>query len=148
MTETEVLARLSQVKHPSPPLLDALKNLVTVAEECRKTIGVQGPIGRAMERVFEEVAKPGINVTDSARIMNHAGAIGLLCQVSVYISNFSGEADEWRDCIEQCLDDYCKITGGTWHRVLNRIEYTPPSLELPSGEEESTEEKDPLEAKG
>jgi hypothetical protein len=59
------------------------------------------------------------------RILNHAGAIGLLCELSTRIRPTLEKQDDL-DSIERCVADYCKVTGGSYRRVLDRIEYTPP----------------------
>ena len=65
---------------------------------------------------------------DVERTLNHAGAIGLLCRLSVHACGANNDnRDEDLDCIEQCVRDYAAITGGSVRRVLYRIEYDPPT---------------------
>jgi hypothetical protein len=59
------------------------------------------------------------------RALNHAGAIGLLCELSLFLRD-TGERADQLDAIEQCVRDFATITGGTVRRVLQRIEYSPP----------------------
>lgn len=66
---------------------------------------------------------------DIDRRLNHAGAIGLLCNVSVMVGASNNiESEEHLDLIEQCVLDYANITGGTVKRILHRVEYTPPNI--------------------
>ena len=51
--------------------------------------------------------------------MQYAGAIGLLCELSVHVD------DESRELIEQAVDDFCALTGWKKRRILDRIEVEP-----------------------
>lgn len=57
--------------------------------------------------------------------LNHAGAIGLLCELSTKLRQ-DGESDELRDQMERCIADWCSITGWRYKRILQRIEVLPP----------------------
>lgn len=57
--------------------------------------------------------------------INASGAIGLLCECSIMLGS-GADAEEVRDNIERCVDDWCKITGWTYRRTLQRIEVFPP----------------------
>jgi len=57
--------------------------------------------------------------------MKYAGAIGLLCEASVYIRNHP-EGEDIRESIERAVADWCKTSGWTWKRTLSRIEVSPP----------------------
>ena len=57
---------------------------------------------------------------DIERRLQYAGAIGLLCECSVQVD------EETRECIEQAVQDFCKISEGwAWKRILDRIEVNP-----------------------
>ncbi len=58
---------------------------------------------------------------DMDRRLQYAGAIGLLCECSVRVD------EDTRECIHQAVDDFCKLTGWTYRRILDRIEVEPPS---------------------
>lgn len=59
--------------------------------------------------------------------LQYAGAIGLLCELSVHLSDRDREErDERLGMIEQAVGDFCKLTGWTYRRVLHRIEVFPP----------------------
>ena len=53
----------------------------------------------------------------------HAGAIGLLCGISTRIRD-----QEDRDALDQCVADWCALTGWTWRRTLDRVEVFPPKV--------------------
>lgn len=56
----------------------------------------------------------------------YAGAIGLLCMLSTQLrDNF--ERDDHLDSIEAAVQDFCKLTGWSYRRVLHRIEVFPPT---------------------
>lgn len=56
---------------------------------------------------------------DVDRRLQYAGAIGLLCDLSVQVD------EETREMIQQAADDFCKITGWKSRRILDRIEVEP-----------------------
>lgn len=58
--------------------------------------------------------------------LQYAGAINLLCNLSLTLGD-DDEAEENRDLIMQASADWCKITGWTVERVLDRIELIPPT---------------------
>jgi hypothetical protein len=70
------------------------------------------------------VKRPPPDAKAIERLLNHSGAIGLLCELSTQLRH-SAEKDEHLDLIERCIDDYCKITGGSYQRTLDRIEVFP-----------------------
>ncbi len=56
--------------------------------------------------------------------MRYAGAIGLLCAISTNVTD-----PDYKDMIDQCVNDFCKSTGWTWERLLDRVEVFPPENE-------------------
>jgi hypothetical protein len=66
--------------------------------------------------------------SEVARMLNHAGAIGLLCELSTNLRP-SLERDDQLDSIERCVRDFAAVTGGSVRRILQRIEYSPPALQ-------------------
>jgi hypothetical protein len=65
-------------------------------------------------------------MSDKPMEMRYAGAVGLLCECSVHLSN-SPESDDLRESIMEVARDWCADRDGwTVRRVLNRIEVTPP----------------------
>lgn len=57
--------------------------------------------------------------------MQYAGAINLLAEMAVYLGH-GVEADDFRDSIERAIQDWCKITGFTYEKVLDRFEILSP----------------------
>ena len=53
--------------------------------------------------------------------MEYAGAIGLLCELSIHITD-----EEDQDALDQCVASWCRLTGWTWRRTLDRVEVFPP----------------------
>lgn len=62
----------------------------------------------------------------NAMRMGYAGAIGLLCELSVHVSDrYPSEQAEYLDNIERCVADWCALTGWKYKRILHRIEVFP-----------------------
>ena len=81
-----------------------------------------------------EVACHGLVYTDADRLrearaavvdarMKHAGAVGLLCELSTRITDPNEQ-----DALDRCVADWCALTGWTWRRVLDRVEVFPPEV--------------------
>jgi hypothetical protein len=57
--------------------------------------------------------------------MKYAGAIGLLTECHLHLSN-QIESAEIRVSIQDAISDWCEITGWQMKVILNRIELIPP----------------------
>lgn len=65
--------------------------------------------------------------SENAIRLQCAGAIGLLCELSTQLRDSGAQRDEQLDQIEQCVSDWCDLTGWSYKRILHRIEVFPPS---------------------
>lgn len=53
--------------------------------------------------------------------LHYASTIGLLCELSVKITD-----KELQEGIDRAVADWCEQSGWTWRRLLDRVEVTPP----------------------
>ena len=53
--------------------------------------------------------------------MQYAGAIRLLCDLSVQITDA-----EDQQVLDRCVQDWCEITGWNMQRKIDRVEISPP----------------------
>lgn len=50
-----------------------------------------------------------------------SGLVGLLCEVSTSITD-----PEQQEMLDAAVTEWCKLTGWTWQRTLDRVEVFPP----------------------